>query len=427
MIPILYPADETDFVNRGLGPLSEAITCFTTEELNGEYELEMTFPVTGMHYSDITERCIIMAIPSPYRAPQPFRVYEIEAPLNGIVTVRARHISYDLSGIAVEPFTIYGNALEAMEAIDEHSHLNTHFTFFSDRRAYNTLTVSVPSSLRSVLGGTEDSVLGLWGGEFEFDRWNVSLLRERGESRNVTVSYGKNLTDFKMIKNLDAIITSIYPYWTDGETVVQVDAITVPVAPYVGYDNILPVDLSSEFEEQPTPNDLYDAAEAYIEEHDLTSPKVTFDVSFFDLASTKEYGGTAQLEKVDLGDTVKVVFPMYGIESSAKIVAVKTNVLIERYDTVTVGTVRADIATTIASLKGGSSGIYGGGGSGISNYNELSNKPSIGGVTLQGDRTLSELGIQTFTAGTGIDYTNNVLSIKDLYINCGTSTTVLEE
>lgn len=36
----------------------------------------------------------------------------------------------------------------------------------------------------------------------------------------------------------------------------------------------------------------------------------------------------------------------------------------------------------------------GGGGGGTSNYNSLSNKPQIGGVTLQGNKSLSDLGIQ---------------------------------
>ena len=36
----------------------------------------------------------------------------------------------------------------------------------------------------------------------------------------------------------------------------------------------------------------------------------------------------------------------------------------------------------------------GGGGGGTTNYNELSNKPSINGVTLSGNKTLSELGVE---------------------------------
>lgn len=40
----------------------------------------------------------------------------------------------------------------------------------------------------------------------------------------------------------------------------------------------------------------------------------------------------------------------------------------------------------------------GGGSGGTTNYNALNNKPKINGVTLTGDKTLQELGIDTLTA-----------------------------
>ena len=49
MKPILYPAAETEFSNNGLGRLSDAISCTVTEERNGQYELELTYPVAGLH------------------------------------------------------------------------------------------------------------------------------------------------------------------------------------------------------------------------------------------------------------------------------------------------------------------------------------------------------------------------------------------
>lgn len=51
----------------------------------------------------------------------------------------------------------------------------------------------------------------------------------------------------------------------------------------------------------------------------------------------------------------------------------------------------------------------GGGGSGTSNYNDLSNKPSIGGVTLSGNKSASDLGLVASETGKGLsanDYTD---------------------
>lgn len=47
-----------------------------------------------------------------------------------------------------------------------------------------------------------------------------------------------------------------------------------------------------------------------------------------------------------------------------------------------------------SALAGGSGG--GGGGGGTTNYNALSNKPKINGVTLSGDQSASDLGIDTY-------------------------------
>ena len=116
MIPILYPSTETAFSNHGLGALSDVISCVVTEERNGSYELVMRYPVNGNHFTDITDRCIIYAIPSPYRSSQLFRIYQMESPMNGIVTIHARHISYDLSGMPLEPFSVTGTAQTIMNA-----------------------------------------------------------------------------------------------------------------------------------------------------------------------------------------------------------------------------------------------------------------------------------------------------------------------
>ena len=66
MKPILYPASEVEFVNNGLGRLSEATKCLVTEERNGQYELEMVYPITGLHYADICEERIIATIRATY-------------------------------------------------------------------------------------------------------------------------------------------------------------------------------------------------------------------------------------------------------------------------------------------------------------------------------------------------------------------------
>ena len=101
---ILYDHDEEAFTSNGLGALPDAASCTVTEERNGGYEVEMEYPLTGSHFRDIQKRRILYVKPNPYDDPQPFRIYSITKPINGIVTVHAAHLSYDTSGSIVKLF-----------------------------------------------------------------------------------------------------------------------------------------------------------------------------------------------------------------------------------------------------------------------------------------------------------------------------------
>ena len=60
-------------------------------------------------------------------------------------------------------------------------------------------------------------------------------------------------------------------------------------------------------------------------------------------------------------------------------------------------------------------------------YNTLTSKPAINGNTLIGDQTGSDLGLQNLLIpGNGIDITDNVISIKYVILDCGSSTLNVE-
>ena len=74
MIPLLFEANATTFDSNGIGALADAVSCIVTEERNGMFELEMQYPVVGLHYAEIALSCIILAIPGDGRTWQPFRI-----------------------------------------------------------------------------------------------------------------------------------------------------------------------------------------------------------------------------------------------------------------------------------------------------------------------------------------------------------------
>lgn len=347
MTPILFPADATTYTTQGLGALSDAISCKVREERNGEFELEMQYPQTGLHFAEITDRCIILAIPSPWRAAQPFRIYRITKPIGGVCTIYARHITYDLSGIPVNVFSAQ-SAAAALSGLKANSATANHFEFWTDKQTSATFTVSVPASIRSLLGGSQGSVLDVYGGEYEWDGWTVKLHNQRGTDRGVTIRYGKNLTDIEQDRNIANVRTGLYPYWADNDgNLVVCDPPIVNAPGSYDFINIQTVDFSQEWQEAPTPEQLKARAEQYIQANSIGVPTVSISVSFVDLSRTNQYKDLALLEQCDLCDTVTVQFEALGIDATAEVVSIETDVLLERYDKIEVGSLRTNIADTI--------------------------------------------------------------------------------
>ena len=349
MKPVLFPSTATEFTTQGLGALSDAISCIVTEERNGLYELEMQYPQSGIHFSEIQNRCIIYAIPSPYREAQPFRVYRITRPINGIATIYAQHISYDLAGIPVNPFTA-GSAAEALSGMASHAAVESPFSFWTDKSATANFSVLVPSASRSVLGGVEGSILDVYGGEYLFDKFFVRLYNQRGNDNGVVIRYGKNLTDVEQDANISSVATGVLPYWVGAEgELVQGNIVNVDGT--FDFVRIMTIDFSSDFENQPTASELETRAMQYIKSNKIGVPSVSISVSFVQLEQTEEYKDLSLLEKCDLCDTVTVQFEALGINAKAEIVRIITDVLLERYESVEVGDIRANIAYTIADQQ----------------------------------------------------------------------------
>lgn len=351
MKPILFPSTATEFNTQGLGVLTDAISCTVTEERNGAFELTMQYPDTGVHFAEITDRCIIYAIPSPYRAPQPFRIYRITRPMDGIIMVYAQHITYDLSGVPLNPFTAI-NAPDALSKLSLNAAVDSPFTFWTDKSTVASFAVSTPSSTRSVLGGSSGSILDVYGGEYEWDGFTVRLYGQRGYDNGVVISYGKNLTDIEQDRNISNVATGIYPYWTNAEgALVTCDPKIVNAPGTYDFTRVVPVDFSNEFETQPTPAQLQARAEKYVEDNKIGIPKTSITASFVQLEQFPEYEDLALLEKCDLCDTVTIRYPQLGVEAKAEIVKTETDVLLERYNSVEIGDVRTNIADTIVGQQ----------------------------------------------------------------------------
>lgn len=343
----IFQADAVGYSTQGLGVLG-ASAAEVLEELNGEYTATVQVPVDGLHYDALELRRLLLIQPAPDKQEQPFRITKISRPLEGVVTVSAQHISYDLSGIPVEPFTA-ATLGTALVGLDSHALEENPFTFWTDKAVTAEFSVPTASSIRSNLGGRRGSIIDVYGGEWEWDKMTAKLHARRGADRGVRIEYAKNLTGLKMDIDAAKLYSAVMAVWTNDQTGETVRGDAVPVAESTDYVNVLVLDVSRDFQDAPTQEMLEDAAAEYIRRNDIGTAKVSATVSFVPLAQTEEYKNYAILERVELGDTVTVRYPPMGIDATARVVKTVYDPLAGRYKSVEIGAVRANIAQTIVT------------------------------------------------------------------------------
>ena len=374
MIPIIYDSNEQSFTSNGQGRLTDCVSCLVTEERNGIYEVEFTYPITGIHYDAIQQGNIIVVSHDEQKDRQPFIIYRISRPINGIVTVYCHHISYLLRNTIIAPFTAV-NVSDAMNSLSACSITENTFTFWTDKSSAGSMEVKVPTSCRALLGGTRGSILDSFGGgEYEFDNMTVKLYAHRGANNGVTIRYGKNLTDIKADTDTLDLYNAVVPYWTDAEgnsiyggivvgsggigntgywtdenNVQITDENTDPLVFGYTIRRVVTMDLSFEFEEEPTIAELEARALAIMNSNTPWIPKENIKISFAALWQTEEYKDIAPLERVRLCDTVTVEYPDLGVSATAKVIKVVWNALLERYDSIELGDARTSFADVITA------------------------------------------------------------------------------
>ena len=170
--------------------LLDTISCVVEREINGIYELTMTYPVDGDKYDDIGLRSLLYVSPDDVTARQLFRIYRISKPLRGVVTINARHVAYDLAGYITAPINAGSltAALTALTASTEPS--GCPFTFSTTRTSTVDFVWPVPSDIWSLLAGQEGSLVDIYGGEWNFDNFTVTFPLQLGSDNGVVIEYG---------------------------------------------------------------------------------------------------------------------------------------------------------------------------------------------------------------------------------------------
>ena len=350
MIPILYPMRQTVFTKNGYGPLSDAISCKCTEKLNGKYEVELKIPRTGQHVDEINIDCTLKVKPNYEDDPQIFRIYSVEKNYDDTITVKAAHITYDTSGIPVLPFT-------SQDLDDAVNNMNTNRVLLSDSlfvinaefSAEGTLEVKSPTSFRSLLGGSDNSIIGVYGGEYHYDNYMIKLVEKRGTDKGVCFRYSKNISDFNQETSSEELYTAVLGYWkksgndNEPDTIIYGDIIQCEGE--FPYDKILVLDTTSSIKTEndavATVDQINECVNEYIFKNSVGIPKTTIKI---------DYSDDDNIIKVCLGDRVGVLYPEYNINTIARCNTVVFDCLSEKNESIEIGVESKKITDTISDL-----------------------------------------------------------------------------
>ena len=360
MIPILYEKTETAFVSNGLARLRDCIEAIVVEERNGVYELDFQYPVDGANYDLIQVGRIVGVTHDESGDIQPFDIVSYTKPIDGVVTFHCTHISYRQSYITIKGSNI--NSLsDAFTQITTYAKPATPFTYWTDKLStgYVGAFDGIPKTVRSVLGGTEGSLLDAYGGEYEWDKWTVKLWSARGQYRDFSIRYGVNMLDYNEEYDTADCYSSVRPYWTDGTSTVVGDKQDSGSLPPSGRDQCIPLDVSEKFETQPTKAQVEAMGMSIMLQGKSSFPSQTIDISFVRLQDLGEYADYQNLLQCRLCDTINVIFPDFNSSGTFKIVQTEWNVLTNKYESMQLGTLATTLAEALGIESGTSYGVAG--------------------------------------------------------------------
>ena len=409
MIPILYPAGEQDFNTGGLGALTDCITCEVTETAGTwEFECKFTYPTNARMFPSIKIGTIIYVDHDNTKSPQPFDIYAYDVDVNGIATFYAHHISYRLSNLIIIPGTLHDRPFNILESIIEGSNLEYrsgvygpvyyHFnrsrygkewatgnsTVTLNKKGFQSYShvsnandiewdylVDKPKSVRDALIGSEGTISFLYNAEYKFDMWDVHVYvgQTRGVDRPTAIRYSHNMTGLTYEYDTSGTVKALIPFWVDRETNApfyldgdkdfeyQYDSATVATDTSQMGDafDAVALDLSDQFDQQPTALQLIEAAIEYANLNSLSAPRENLTIDFKQLKDSPEFADLMDKRDLLLCDTCTVIFPEMRLFKRMKVSQTVYDPLAGgfagRYTQVQLGTVSPGIFTIDSVLN----------------------------------------------------------------------------
>lgn len=367
MFPLLYPAsaDLVIYEYNGYGFFNTCTQCDITEERNGEYILEMTISPSDNLAKTVSIGMIIKAKANQYDNPQLFYICQIVVDKIGNISIIANHVKYlhfqnctlsesGFYSITANPKTIMNTLFEGL-AFDNLFEFDSDIT---DEKEFVSGYSSV-KKLGDVYGGSDGSLLDIFGGEYHFDNFKVELKKSRGRSTNYQVRFGSNISDYNQTITNDNVYTHIVFFakikaidFVEKEYEIALEPMSTGLART--FKNVKKVDFTSEmsdYEVKPSTGLGYDDAKKqlqvlaneYLSKNTFTTEEVNITVTYMPELDN--------LQDIRLCDTVTVVHGKLGATTKSKVTKVVYDSIHERYKSVEFGEAKISLKNFIKNNR----------------------------------------------------------------------------
>lgn len=296
---IIYDKNATPvnggYAGHGFGLLKEASRCEITEELNGDYSLELDYPLDGSKAHYIQKWNVIRA------NNQLFRIYKIEdSTIDNSRLAYARHISYDIANDVVLDDRVKGSTLKEMIEAAIPPYFKPHFSASTDIPITNNIYFVRKDGIKCLFDGLER-----WGvGELVRDNFHIAINYSKGIDTNAIFTAQK-MEGIELTTDAESVITRILPVGYDGLTLPE----KYVEIPNWSADEYPPFHLTKEvkFDEVKDEGTLRELALDYAQEAGFAS--LNMKISLSQIQGTTTYNKLYKWNQFEVGDVVTVKHP----------------------------------------------------------------------------------------------------------------------
>lgn len=357
MIPLVYETTSRILSLNSmhyLGRLTGCTECTVEESRNTDYTLSASVVKNSECANSVVIQNYICAKPNPTDEPQFFEIYEV-VEKNNVISIKAKHIKHNCYNnilAAGETSAQLYSPAEAYENLD--ALFDNNYVFSSDitNRKNINLGYTQVCTLGDFLGGLEGSLLDLFGGEYKWNNFNVSLLKNRGQKRAYSLKWGDNISSYEKTQSSETTISHVCAYATVYDEFSKQD-IQIIADPYEIFEQKSKTNKLSVY---PVPDKLVDG----ITVNSSTGDGYEFVKNTCRIAATAYIGGDKlgeiksnikvdveavldDMQQFNLCDTVTVILSD-SIAAESKIVKTTYDTLRERYKQLELGSFKTKLS-----------------------------------------------------------------------------------